>query len=109
MELKRESITVDMLWPKSKLAIEYESTAWHHGDSKFIQDSIRRNDIRSLGYDVTTITIDEYKSTSKMNNIAKTIASKLGKHAHLSHIDPCRQSELRTRMRQCLTGPDFYY
>lgn len=98
--LKRESITVDMMWPAAKMAIEYESTAWHRGDEKFVQDSIRRNDIRALGYDVTTITLDEYKNSLRMDNIVKAIARKLRIHPHLSQIDGCKQASLRRSLRR---------
>lgn len=97
--LKRESITVDMMWPSGKMAIEYESTAWHRGGEKFVQDSIRRNDIRSLGYDVTTITLNEYKSALRMDNIAKSIARKLGIHPHLAQVDRDKQASLRDALK----------
>ncbi len=98
--LKRQSIVADMAWPKKHFAIEYESTAWHSGDDKFIHDSIRRNDIRSLGYDVITITLDEYKSVPAMDRIACDIASKVGYRLRLSRIDRSKQDELRRDLRQ---------
>lgn len=96
--LKRKSITVDMMWPSAKMAIEYESTAWHHGDEKFVQDSIRRNDIRSLGYDVTTITRNEYKSIAAMDRIAANVAAKVGHRLRFERINRNAQSELRRAM-----------
>lgn len=80
------------------MAIEYESTAWHHGDEKFVQDSIRRNDIRSLGYDVTTITRNEYKSIAAMDRIAANVAAKVGHRLRFERINRNAQSELRRAM-----------
>lgn len=98
LEMKRNEIRVDMAWPKSRLVIEYESTAWHSGNEKFIQDSKRRNDIRSLGFDVTTITLDEYKSQSSMDRIASDLAVKLGGRLRLERIDRAKQHELRRKL-----------
>lgn len=99
--LKRHSIVMDLAWPSQHLAIEYESTAWHSGEQKFVQDSIRRNDIRSLGYDVTTITLNELKSIASMDRIAKSIAAKLGVRLRLERIDRNKQSALRRRLWKC--------
>lgn len=97
---KRHAIIADMAWPKARFAIEYESTAWHSGNEKFVMDSIRRNDIRTLGFDVTTITLSEYKNVAAMDRIAVSAATKIGHRLHIGRINRDAQSRLRHAMMQ---------
>lgn len=94
--MKREYMRADMMWEQAKLAIEYESNQWHSGEKKFIEDSKRRNDIRHLGFDVTTITLDEFKSDSSMDRIAADIARKLNRRRRTPSI---KEIESRASLR----------
>lgn len=98
--LKRQSIIADMAWPKAHFAIEYESTAWHSGNEKFVCDSIRRNDMQALGYNVTTITHKEYKCIPAMDRIAANTATKVGHRLHLARINRDAQVGLRRELRR---------
>lgn len=72
------SLRPDLCWPKAKIAIEYESKTWHSGEERFEQDSLRRNTIRSLGWDVTTVTRKEIGSLDKIEMIAESIRLRMG-------------------------------
>ena len=76
---KRNAIIVDCAWPKDGLALEYDSDFFHYGDEKRIEDSIRRNIIFALGFDVTTITRKEFNDIARMDSIASVLELKLGK------------------------------
>lgn len=98
-ELSRPAITPDMVWVGNRLALEYESDAWHSGSKEFVRDSRRRNDLRTLGYDVITVTNDEFKSVSDMDRIAKNLAKGLGVRMRVSVADyEMRKLMLRTRI-----------
>ena len=97
--LSRAVITPDMVWSKSRIALEYESDAWHSGGKEFVRDSRRRNDLRSLGYDVVTVTNDEFKCVVDMDRIAGNIAKKLGVRIRVSSEDyEMKKLMLRTRI-----------
>lgn len=74
---KRGAIRFDMFWKKGSLAVEYDSDQWHTGPEKIQADSMRRNAINALGYDVITITNQEYQNIDSMTDIARTIAKKV--------------------------------
>lgn len=68
----------DLLWASAKVAVEYESDQWHGGGEKFVADSKRRNDMRHMGYDVITVTNDEFRSIERMDRIAGDLRRRLG-------------------------------
>lgn len=77
-ELGRFFYKVDAMWVEAKLALEYESDEWHVGKERIHRDSRRRNDLKTLGFDVITATNAEVRSCRDMDNIAKGIARALG-------------------------------
>lgn len=95
----RASLTVDLAWPKKRLAIEYDSTQWHSGDEKFVEDSIRRNAIKQLGFEVITVTNKEFNSISAMDNIVEDIKGKLGVR---SNYCPSDHYSKKTALRRLL-------
>ncbi|MCI8468222.1 MAG: hypothetical protein HFJ75_01755 [Eggerthellaceae bacterium] len=74
----RAAFRCDALWPEASLALEYESDRFHSGEEAFVRDSKRRNDLRSLGIDVVTMTNDEIRSRQSTNRIADSLARKIG-------------------------------
>lgn len=97
----RTSLIVDFAWPKKRLTVEYDSTQWHSGDEKLVQDSIRRNAIKQLGFEVITVTNREFNSISAMDNIVEDIKRKLGIRSNYCPSDYyAKKTALRRSLNQ---------
>ncbi len=81
--LGRHHLCVDMLWRKSKVALEYDSDRWHAGVERLNYDSRRRNQLKALGYEVITVTNDEIKDSAAFQRVAKALAKALGKRLRI--------------------------
>ena len=75
--LNRQAVIVDIAWPDKRLAIEYDSTQWHSNEEKLTQDSIRRNVINQLGFEVITITNAEFNSIMSMDRIVDDVKKRM--------------------------------
>ena len=62
----------DLLWRDARVALEYESDAFHAGPDALMADSRRRNRLRALGYDVITLTNSEIKDVVAMDALANS-------------------------------------
>ncbi|MCI8469750.1 MAG: hypothetical protein HFJ75_09805 [Eggerthellaceae bacterium] len=72
-------VRCDLLWREARLALEYESDEFHASEAAYKADSRRRNLLRSLGYDIITLTNDEVKDVLAMDRVASSIARSLGR------------------------------
>ena len=103
MEYPKSSLRFDMLWKEARLDVEYDSMQFHSSQKKLIEDSMRRNIIRSLKYDIITITYKEYVSIDLMTNIAKIISKHIGyKLQGLDIIWRSRSETLRDILKNCI-------
>ncbi len=98
-EIGRLFVKVDMLWRAAKLVLEYDSDEWHGSKERLNYDSQRRNLLRSIGYDVITLTNSEAKSLAKMGRVAKCILKALGQRVRAGISDYDRRKwELHQRL-----------
>lgn len=67
----------DIVYPASKLDIEYDSDFWHVGAERIAEDSARRNALLAEGYDVITITKAQVYDRQQLDLLAQLIARKL--------------------------------
>ena len=95
----RRTIRCDMYWPKQKLALEYESDAFHNGDQAFARDSERRNDLRLLEVETATLTNGEIKNKQKMDRVAQGLQGRLGAR---STAEPRGYGQRQQRLRSLL-------
>lgn len=77
--LGRHHLCVDMLWRKSRVALEYDSDQWHASVERLTYDSRRRNQLKALGYEVITVTNNEIKDGVAFQRVANALAKALGK------------------------------
>lgn len=75
----RRCLRADMLWRDERVAIEYDSDQWHTGEERIAHDSRRRNLLKSLGYDVITVTNREIKQPADRERIVGALAVALGR------------------------------
>ena len=97
--LGRAFLRADMLWPRAKLVLEYDSDAWHADKARLNYDSQRRNLLRSIGYEVISLTNSEIKSLAHLDRIVRSIRKALGCRFRTSIRDyELRKRELHQRL-----------
>lgn len=101
----RRSLRADMLWRAQKVAIEYDSDQWHTGTERITYDSRRRNLLKSMGYDVITVTNGEIKRRGDMERIANVLAAALGRRIR---IRTQGFEEKRGRLTRTVLDPGFF-
>ena len=69
----------DMYWPIGKVAVEYDSDAYHTGPDRIAQDAIRRNILSGMGITVVTVSRRQVMETPKMYGVAVLLSKLLGK------------------------------
>ena len=69
----------DLYWPEGRVAIEYDSEAFHADPRKTAQDMIRRNALISAGVKVVTVSKDQVLDRVKLRELALVLGRLLGK------------------------------
>ncbi|MCI2241113.1 hypothetical protein [Adlercreutzia faecimuris] len=95
-------LSCDLLWRDARFAVEYESDEFHAGGEAYVADSRRRNKLRSLGYDVVTLTNDEMKDPMAMDGLAKSVARALEQRLRPAWGD---YEDRKRRLRRLLLSP----
>lgn len=73
----------DLMWPKNRVVIEYDSDEHHAGEERFVRDSIRRSELENLGYKVITVTQPELRTTFGMRKVANRLAKALNRRLRI--------------------------
>ena len=95
----RHSFVFDLFWKEGMLDVEYDSSQFHSSVKKLQEDSYRRNAIKRHGYDVITVTNDEFFSTACMVDIAKNISKSIGHRFQRFDLEKRqRVDDLRNRL-----------
>jgi hypothetical protein len=68
----------DLFWPEKKVAVEYDSNAWHTGTTRIAQDSTRRNELAFMDISVISITWIQISDIRSFDRTARIIAKKIG-------------------------------
>lgn len=95
----------DLVWPSSKLVVEYDSDAFHVGHERIASDAKRRNALIELGYTVITVTSDQIYSVERMSELARLIGKKVGKRFRESKRN---YNEQRFNLRQSLLFDELW-
>ena len=86
----------DLCWPEERLAVEYESDAFHGEGADIARDSKRRAALDRAGYAVVTVTWAQVRDTRELDEVARVLAKHLGKRLRISRSDwMARRFELR--------------
>lgn len=95
-------IRPDFLWAGRKVAVEYESDAWHSSLGSVERDEGRRRVLEAMGYFVMRLTNDVLRSDVKLNAFMTSLAKRLDPRR-----PPASESMLTKRraLRARLFGP----
>lgn len=89
----------DAYWPTAKLDVEYDSNEHHLKRKEKANDSARLNALSAMGISVCVVTWDQMAVRSSMDEVASSIARRLGKRLHLERLRNSRaQFELRQEL-----------
>lgn len=88
----------DILWPESRLCVEYDSDQRHTGSDRITQDASRRAALSYLGFEVISITRQHVLNIATFNDIALLLAKRLGKRRRGFGNQLDKQRELRAEI-----------
>ncbi len=104
---RRKHLVFDLFWPEHNLAVEYDSRMHHEGESARVADSRKRTAAAAMGIQVINITERQYLNMLEFEEIAKTIASKLGYRIRPNSPDyRQRVFKLRAELRHLYSNED---
>lgn len=70
--------TVDMAYPKSRIAIEYDGDHHRRFRSQYVRDQRKRRDLRAMGWNVIEVFADDLNNDTARRDFARTVAGTLG-------------------------------
>ena len=79
----RETLEPDILWPESKVCVEYDSFEFHSDEWRTSNDARRKNALLSAGYKTVTLTAKQARSSSAMELVARHILKQQGKRQRI--------------------------
>ena len=97
-EHKAESIVYhgDMVWPKQRLVVEYDSNLHHRDPAQLAIDAERRNNMQDAGWRVATITWSQVQNPGKLDVVAAQLARALGvRNGYVALRTAQRRADLR--------------
>lgn len=93
----------DLYWPAHRVAMEYNSTAFHTGARNIANDSKRTKDFAVLGIELITVTAQEIQSQELSDRVARRAAVLMGKRLrprNCAQIQACRKLRAALLSRQ---------
>ena len=86
-----------LYWPAARLALEYDSNAYHTGARRIAHDAQRRAELARLGVEVVTVTHTQVIATDELAKVARIVAGRLGRRVRAEHLPdwPARHGALR--------------
>lgn len=82
-DFSAEFYVCDLYWPKTRLAVEYDSNQFHTGEERIVYDSCRRLDLMYIKITVLTVTWDQVKDVRMLDDFANRLSKRLGKRLRL--------------------------
>ena len=79
----RETLEPDILWPESKVCVEYDSVDFHSDEWRMSNDAKRKNALLSAGYKTVTLTAKQARSSSAMELVARHVLKQQGKRQRM--------------------------
>ena len=83
----RETLEPDILWPESKVCIEYDSVEFHTDEWRISNDARRKNALLSAGYKTVTLTAKQARSSSAMGLVARHVLKQQGKRQRMPDLE----------------------
>lgn len=80
-------VACDLLWPRHRVAVEYDSAAHHSGIGDIDRDSKRRAALEAAGIRVITITRKQLASVDETHKVAQALARHMGRELRLNARD----------------------
>ncbi len=74
----------DLYWPEEKVAVEYDSEAYHTEASQIVRDAIRRNRLSSTGIIMITVGKEQVSEVKKLHELAEVLRRLLNKRLRFS-------------------------
>lgn len=74
----RRTCICDLYWPAHRVAVEYDSDAWHTGSDRIARDAERRILLERSGIRVLTITNHQVRDRRRMDEAAYLLSKLLG-------------------------------
>ena len=87
----------DLVWPKQRVIVEYDSDLHHSRQAELSRDALRRNALQDAGWRVIAMTKDQVFDEAAMDEAAAQLARALGVHGNGTEPRAMllRRSELR--------------
>lgn len=80
---RRQRFVCDLLWPKLKLAAEYDSRTFHHGERKILDDQVRAAAIGSNGISLVPIRAGQIEDPCKFQTVVADLNKKAGRRQRI--------------------------
>lgn len=84
----------DFYWPKHKIALEYDSNAFHRSDLQKTSDSIRRNDLFNSGVTVLSLSSKQFQQLSLFDRQVSVLEKCLKHRRQITSTGLKRKAEL---------------
>ena len=91
----------DALWRNKRTCLEYDSSFQHEQRKDRTRDSVKRNALGCMGYNVITVTPDQLQSVEKYHGVAIELAQCIGfRLRSASRVQLQKRRELNEAIRQ---------
>jgi len=90
----RETLMVDMVWPKEKVAVEYDSNASHLTSSQHAYDKERVNALIQSGYRVITITSTDLRNLKALDAVTELLRFEIHIRSKKAELEKYRDKRL---------------
>ncbi|MDR3364238.1 MAG: hypothetical protein LBS91_04730 [Clostridiales Family XIII bacterium] len=81
--LGKKSLNVDLYWEDAKLAVEYDSYAYHANVNRWVHDARRLTAIENMGFNTISVNTAQIYDTKAMEEVARLIAGHLKKRIQI--------------------------
>jgi len=89
----------DLYWPDERIAVEYDSDAFHTGSDRIFKDAIRRNALAGVGVKVVTVSRKQIVELEGLREFAVVLSKLLGKRLKYPREDfASSQNKLRLQI-----------
>ena len=92
----------DLVWPRQRVIVEYDSDLHHSRQAELSRDALRRNALQDAGWRVVVMTKDQLYDEAAMDEAATQLARALGMHGN--GTEPRTMLLRRSELRKLLLG-----
>ena len=92
----------DLVWPRQRVIVEYDSDLHHSRQAELSRDALRRNALQDAGWRVVVMTKDQVYDEAAMDEAAAQLGRALGMHGN--GTEPWTMLLRRSELRKLLLG-----